>query len=216
MTERTRTERSGSALDQWVRFTHMLFCCGRDNGAHAVQKGVEIMELIYGLVTGILFGFLMQKAQVIRYDKQVGAMRLVDFTIFKFMLSAIIVGMVGIYLLKDFGIISLSVKATSLGANIIGGLIFGIGWALAGYCPGTAAGALGEGRWDALIVIFGMLAGAALYAEAYPAMKSSILTWGNYGKITLPGILGWNHWTVIIVLSVIYVGLFLLFEKKNV
>ncbi|MBN2516078.1 MAG: YeeE/YedE family protein [Deltaproteobacteria bacterium] len=174
------------------------------------------MELIYGLVTGILFGFLMQKAQVIRYDKQVGAMRLVDFTIFKFMLSAIIVGMIGIYFLKDFGIVSLDVKSTSLGANIIGGLMFGIGWALAGYCPGTAAGALGEGRWDALIVILGMMAGAALYAEAYPAMKSSILTWGNYGKITLSSILGWNHWVVIVVLSIIYVGLFYLFEKKNV
>jgi len=216
VTEWTRPERSGSALNQWFRVTHMLFCCGRDNGAHAVQKGVEIMDLIYGLITGILFGFLMQKAHVIRYDKQVGAMRLTDFTIFKFMLSAIIVGMVGIYFLKDFGIISLSVKSTSLGANIIGGLIFGIGWAIAGYCPGTAAGALGEGRWDALIVIFGMLAGAALYAEAYPAMKASILTWGNYGKITFPGILGWNHWIVIIILSVIYVGLFFLFEKKNV
>lgn len=193
----------------------MLFCRKRDNGAHDIQKGVAIMELIYGLVTGILFGFLMQKAHVIRYDKQVGAMRLIDFTIFKFMLSAIIVGMVGIYLLKDLGIVSLSVKATSLGANVIGGLIFGVGWALAGYCPGTAAGALGEGRWDALIVIVGMLVGAAIYAEVYPALKSSILAWGNYGKITLPGILGMNHWIVIIIMAVLYIGLFYLFEKKN-
>lgn len=193
----------------------MLFCRKRDNGAHDIQKGVAIMELIYGLVTGILFGFLMQKANVIRYDKQVGAMRLIDFTIFKFMLSAIIVGMVGIYLLKDLGIVSLSVKATSLGANVIGGLIFGVGWALAGYCPGTAAGALGEGRWDALIVIVGMLVGAAIYAEVYPALKSSILAWGNYGKITLPGILGMNHWIVIIIMAVLYIGLFYLFEKKN-
>jgi uncharacterized membrane protein YedE/YeeE len=173
------------------------------------------MELIYGLVTGILFGFLMQKAHVIRYDKQVGAMRLMDFTIFKFMLSAIIVGMAGIYLMKDLGMVSLDVKATSLGGNIIGGLIFGIGWALAGYCPGTAAGAFGEGRWDAFIAMIGMITGAALYAEAYPALKSSVLTWGNYGKITLPGILGLNHWDVIIAMTVVYVGLFLLFEKKN-
>ncbi|MBN2178423.1 MAG: YeeE/YedE family protein [Deltaproteobacteria bacterium] len=173
------------------------------------------MELIYGLVTGILFGFLMQRAHVIRYDKQVGAMRLLDMTIFKFMLSAIIVGMIGIYLLKDFGIITLSVKATSLGANIIGGLIFGIGWALLGYCPGTAAGALGEGRWDALIGIIGMLIGAAIYAEVYPAMKSTILVWGSYGKITLADILGLNHWVMIAILTVIYIGLFYLFEKNK-
>jgi uncharacterized membrane protein YedE/YeeE len=193
----------------------MLFCRRRDNGAHDIQKGVAIMELIYGVVTGILFGFLMQKAHVIRYDKQVGAMRLIDFTIFKFMLSAIIVGMVGIYLMRDLEIVSLDVKATSLGANVIGGLIFGVGWALAGYCPGTAAGALGEGRWDALIVIVGMIVGAAIYAEVYPALKSSVLAWGNYGEITLPGILGMNHWIVIVVMAVLYIGLFYLFEKKN-
>jgi uncharacterized membrane protein YedE/YeeE len=173
------------------------------------------MELIYGLVTGILFGFLMQRAHVIRYDKQVGAMRLLDMTIFKFMLSAIIVGMIGIYLLKDLGIIALSVKSTSLGANIIGGLIFGIGWALLGYCPGTAAGALGEGRWDSLIGIIGMLIGAAIYAEVYPAIKSTILVWGSYGKITLADILGLNHWIMIAILTVIYIGLFYLFEKKK-
>ena len=194
----------------------MLFCRRRDNGAHDIRKGVVIMELIYGLVTGVLFGFLMQKAHVIRYDKQVGAMRLIDFTIFKFMLSAIIVGMVGIYLMRDLGIVSLDVKSTSLGANVIGGLIFVVGWALAGYCPGTAAGALGEGRWDAFIVMIGMLVGAALYAEVYPALRSSVLIWGNWGKITLDGILGLNHWVVIVALSFIYLGLFYLFEKKNV
>ncbi len=136
-------------------------------------------------------------------------------TIVKFMLSTIIVSMIGIYLLKDFGIITLSVKATSFGANVVGGLIFGIGWGLLGYCPGTAAGALGEGRWDALSGILGMLVGAALYAEVYPFLKSTVLSWGSYGKITLPDILGLNHWTVIIILTVIYIGLFYLFEKNK-
>ena len=68
------------------------------------------MSLIYGLVTGILFGILLQKAEVLRFDKQVGALRLMDMTIFKFMLSAIAVGAVGIYLLKDLGLIKLSLK----------------------------------------------------------------------------------------------------------
>jgi len=173
------------------------------------------MELLYGCVTGILFGFLMQKAHVIRYEKQIGALRLLDMTIVKFMLSTIIVGMIGIYLMRDFGIITLSIKATSFGANVIGGLIFGVGWGLLGYCPGTAAGALGEGRWDALSGLLGMLTGAALYAEAYPFLKSTVLAWGTFGKITLPDILGLNHWTVIIILTVIYIGLFYLFEKNR-
>jgi uncharacterized membrane protein YedE/YeeE len=142
--------------------------------------------LIYGLITGILFGFLMQKARVIRYDKQLGALRLMDMTIVKFMLSTILVAMVGTYLLKDLGLVKLSIKATILGSTILGGLIFGVGWGLLGYCPTTSAGAFGEGRWDALWGIVGMLVGAALYAEAYPGLKKTVLTWGDLGKITLP------------------------------
>jgi len=61
-------------------------------------------ELLTGAITGILFGFLMQKAQVIRYDKQLAALRLTDMTIVKFMLTTILVAMVGIYLLFDLGL----------------------------------------------------------------------------------------------------------------
>ena len=79
------------------------------------------MSLIYGLVTGIVFGILLQRAEVLRYDRQVGALRLRDMTILKFMLSAIVMAAFGIYLLKDLGLVSLSLKATSLGAQIVGG-----------------------------------------------------------------------------------------------
>lgn len=173
------------------------------------------MALIYGLVTGIVFGFLLQKAQVIRYDKQLGALRLMDMTIVKFMLSNIIVGMIGIYLLNDMGVVKLSVKATSVGANVLGGILFGLGWGLLGYCPGTSAGALGEGRWDALWGIGGMLVGASIFAHTYPALKDTVYTWGNFGKITLPQVLGINHWIVIIVLVIAYVALFRWFERKG-
>jgi len=173
------------------------------------------MDLLYGIMTGFLFGFLMQKAHVIRYEKQVGAMRLIDFTIFKFMLSAIIVAMVGIYALKGQGMAELSVKTTILGANIIGGIFFGMGWAVVGYCPGTAAGAVGEGRWDALSGILGMIVGAMAYAEAYPLMKKTVLTWGNFGKVTLPDVFGWDPWTVIGGLTVFYVLLFVVFEVQK-
>lgn len=172
-------------------------------------------DLIYGLVTGILFGFLLQKARVIRYDKQLGALRLQDMTIVKFMLSSVLVGMVGVYLLNDLGLAKLSIKPTILGAQILGGLLFGLGWGLLGYCPGTSAGALGEGRWDAAWGIAGMLVGAALFAEAYPAMKTTVLTWGNLGKITLPGVLGINHWIIIVLFIVGGIALFRWFEKKG-
>ena len=171
--------------------------------------------LLFGLITGILFGFLLQKARVLRYDKQLGALRLMDMTIVKFMFSSILVGMVGVYLLYDLGLVTLSIKSTVLGGNILGGLIFGLGWGMLGYCPGTSAGALGEGRWDALWGVLGMVAGAALFAEAYPALKATVLTWGTLGKITIPQILGVSHWVIIPIFVIGGVLLFWWFEKKG-
>ncbi len=172
-------------------------------------------ELIYGLLTGVIFGFLLQQARVIRYDKQLGALRLMDMTIVKFMLSTVLVAMVGVYLLYDLGLVKLSIKPTILGGNVLGGLIFGLGWGLLGYCPGTQLGALGEGRWDALWGILGMLLGAALFAESYPFLKATVLTWGDFGKITIPEVLGINHWIVIAVFIVAGLALFRWFEKMK-
>ena len=174
------------------------------------------MSLIYGVITGIIFGFLLQKAQVLRYDKQLGALRVIDMTIVKFMLSAIVVGSIGIYLFKDLGVISLDIKSTSIGAQVVGGLLFGIGWGLLGYCPGTAAGAIGEGRIDGLWGVLGMLCGGALYAVVYPFMKTHIISIGKYGKLSVPQLIGINHWIVITVFAVLTILLFWLFEKKNI
>lgn len=173
------------------------------------------MELTFGLITGMFFGLFLQKAEVIRYDRQLGALRLKDMTIVKFMLTTVLVGMVGVYLLYDAGLARLSIKTLTLGGNVVGGLLFGLGWGLLGYCPGTAAAAVGEGRLDALSGIAGMLVGAALYAEAYPSLKATVLTWGEYGKLTLPHLLGIGHWPIILVLVVAGLVLFRWFERKR-
>ena len=117
-------------------------------------------ELALGLLTGCAFGFLLQMGGVLRFDRQVGALLFQDMTIVKFMLSAILVGSVGLQLLADEKVLVFAHKAMNVGGVVLGGLLFGAGWALAGYCPGTAVGAVGEGRWPALFVIAGMLAGA--------------------------------------------------------
>jgi len=173
------------------------------------------IDQVLGLVTGVLFGFLLQKGRVLRFDKQVGAMLLQDMTIFKFMLSAILVGMVGIQLLAGAGIIALSHKAMNLGAVVVGGALFGCGWAVMGFCPGTSIGALGEGRWHAVFAIAGMVAGAAIYAELYPVFKSTVLAWKDFGKIGVPDVVGVSPWLIIPVFWAGVIGVFIWFERKN-
>ncbi len=172
-------------------------------------------DQLLGLITGILFGFLLQKGRVIRFEKQIGAMLLKDMTIFKFMSSAILVGTVGIALLTDAGMITLSHKPMNVGAVLLGGALFGAGWAVMGYCPGTSIAALGEGRWHALFAIAGMITGAALYAELFPFFKSTVLAWKDFGKIGLPEISGMSPWLIISFLWVGTISLFFWFEKKN-
>jgi uncharacterized membrane protein YedE/YeeE len=174
-----------------------------------------IIEQVLGLVTGVLFGFLLQKGRVLRYEKQLGALLLKDMTILKFMLSSILVGMVGILLLSDMGIIKLGHKPMNVGAVVIGGALFGAGWAVMGFCPGTSVGAVGEGRWHALFAIAGMITGAAVYAELYPFFKSTVLAWKDYGKIGLPEALGVSPWMIALVFWAAVFGLFAWFEKRN-
>jgi uncharacterized membrane protein YedE/YeeE len=173
------------------------------------------IDQVLGIVTGFVFGFLLQKGRVLRFEKQVGALLIRDMTIFKFMLSSILVGMVGIALLSGAGVITISHKAMNLGGVVVGGALFGCGWAIMGFCPGTSLGALGEGRWHAVFAIAGMLAGAALYAELYPFFKSTVLAWKNFGRIGLPEALGISQWLIIPVLWAGTISLFVWFEKKG-
>lgn len=173
------------------------------------------MNLFLGLLTGICFGVLLQQGTVLRYEKQIGALRLMDMTILKFMLTAIVVGSIGVHLLRDLGVVQFSPRGLSLGAQIIGGALFGIGWGIIGYCPGTSIGALGEGRWHVIWPILGMLLGGMLFALLYPLVETHIQPLGNYGRLSVADLLGINHWFVIIAMAAGFFFLFRFFERKG-
>ncbi len=136
-----------------------------------------------------MFGFLLQKGGVGKFNILIGQLLLQDFTVIKIMLTAIIVGMVGVFALHHFAKVNLHIKPTKIGPNVIGGLMFGAGFALIGYCPGTAAAALGQGSWDALFGMGGLVAGSWVFAEASGALKESVQKWGDMGKVVLPDLL---------------------------
>lgn len=173
------------------------------------------IELALGFLTGLAFGFLLQKGRVLRFEKQVGALLFRDMTIMKFMLSAILMGMVGLLVLSDLSLITLSHKTMNVGAVVVGGAMFGVGWAIMGFCPGTSVGAVGEGRWHAIFAIVGMIVGAGIYAELYPFFKATILAIKDLGRISLPEAIGVSPWLVVIVLWIAIISLFYWFEKKH-
>ena len=144
------------------------------------------MELLLGFITGVIWGYIFQRARILRFEKHIGLLTLKDLTILKFLLTGVIVGAVGVNLLAHFGLVTYHIKPTFVLANLLGGIIYGLGWALLGYCPGTTGGALAEGSLDGLWGILGGLAGAVAFAHTYDFWAQKVLTIGHMGKVTLP------------------------------
>lgn len=157
-----------------------------------------------GLLFGFFFGFFLQKGGVAKFDVLIGMLLLEDFTVIKVMLSAIVVGMIGVLGLHSLGLVQLHVKPTRYAANIAGGLVFGAGFALAAYCPGTGAAALGQGNFDAIAVMLGMVAGAYLFAST-PDLSARISQKGDRGKLTWPEILRTRRWPFVASFSMLLV-----------
>lgn len=172
-------------------------------------------RILLGLLTGFLFGFLLQKGRVSDRRVIVGQFLLRNFTVMKVMLTAIIVGGAGVYLMHGAGLTKLFVKPAQLAAIVAGGLVFGCGMVLLGYCPGTAVAAAGEGKRDAWWGLLGMVAAAALYAELAAGFSKNILTWANLGPVTLPELTGVSAWVWLAGLAAFAAVFFRWLEKRN-
>lgn len=142
------------------------------------------VQLGLGFFFGVIFGFLLQKGGVAKYEVLIGMLLLRDFTVAKVMTSAVIVGMIGIYALHTAGLVKLHIKPTRYVANTLGGILFGIGFGLAAYCPGTGAAALGQGNFDAIAVFLGLMAGSYVFAEASGWLAHTVNRWGDRGMMT--------------------------------
>ena len=177
------------------------------------QKNIQ---LLIGLLIGIAFGFLLQKGGATRYDVIIGQLLLTDFTVIKIMMTAVVVGKIGVHFLKGIGRAELHPKPGSFGSTAIGGLLFGVGFGLLGYCPGTMVGAVGQGSLDALFGgIVGMIIGAGLFAEIYPVLEKRILHRGDFGDLTLPRLLKVNPWIIVIPFAIGIIAFLFWIEKSG-
>ena len=163
-------------------------------------------QIVLGLISGLIFGFLLQKGGLTNYGVIMGQLLLVDFTVMKVMLSAIVVGMIGIFLMKSAGAVRLHTRAGSVGSTVLGGLIFGAGFAILGYCPGTAAAAFGSGALDALIGMIGITIGAGIFARMYPTLDRSVLKWEPFPAETIPELIGLRPSIVVLSMTILIIG----------
>lgn len=148
------------------------------------------MSLIPPLAMGFVFGFLLNRARVTNCDVIEGQFCLRDFTMVKVMLSAVLVGGLGVLALIHAGEAHYDVKSANLLAVGLGAAIFGVSLVFLGYCPGTGLAAIGSGSLHALVGVIGMIAGAILYAFSYAWIKAHILDVWALGKVRLPELTG--------------------------
>ncbi len=172
-------------------------------------------EIFSGLVVGVIFGFLLRKAHVTRFNVIVSQLLLLDFTVMKVILTAIASGslMVQALILLNAGI-SLEISSTTLMASLLGGGLFGVGMALMGYCPGTGVGALADGARDMWFGVLGMIAGAGLYAEAYPWILQHIKPASALTKATLAEYFGVSPWILTLGVLLALIALYF-FDKRR-
>jgi uncharacterized protein len=171
--------------------------------------------LILGPLFGFCFGWLLHRARVTDTNVIVNQFRLRDFTVAKVMLTAILVGGVGVFVLHGAGMAAYHIKDANLLGVIIGGVLFGIGMVVYGYCPGTGIAAIGTGSVHALIGALGMLAGAIVYALSFDWLKANILSVWALGKVRLPELTGISDGVWFAVLAILTFAIFAAVERHE-
>jgi len=147
-------------------------------------------EIWLGVCSGIAFGFVIQRIGATNPDKMARAHLMLDSTIPKFMLMAVAVSVIGLLGLTSAGLGRLVIHPTSLVATGLAGVLFGAGWGLMGYCPGTCWAAVGEGRLDAVFAFLGGLAGTLVFAHVHEAVIPALYMPTNLGQLTLASLFG--------------------------
>ncbi len=160
-----------------------------------------VINILFGLVVGFLFGYILTRTGITKYPRVMGMLLLKDFKILKFMLTAVISSMILFHVFGDFGLLKVVPKNLDWG-KLVGGLIFGTGMGILGYCPGTMAARIGEGKKESIFAFFGMALGIFIYAMMIKPVKGAFLSSEINGDVFIQ--LGVNRWLVIIPAAILF------------
>jgi uncharacterized protein len=149
--------------------------------------------LIVGLVFGMALGAILMLSGMSNPRLIIDMLRFKNLHLLKVLMTALAVGVLGVAFLDAGGLAHIKIKSLHVLAVALGGGFLGLGFAVAGYCPGTALAASVEGRRDALFVVLGGLLGTVAYTLLYGVLEPVLITPLSLGKLTLPGVLGLPH-----------------------
>ena len=158
--------------------------------------------LAIAVAIGLVFGWFLERGGLGNARKLAGQFYLTDFTVLKVMFSAILTAMLGLFWLAWAGIVDLSrvyVPETFIAPQVIGGVVFGAGFVLAGLCPGTSCVSAASGRRDGMATVAGMLAGVFVFAELFPVLRG-LYESTSRGSLTIPQALGLSYGAVVFVI----------------
>jgi hypothetical protein len=171
--------------------------------------------LAAALVIGIAFGWCLESAGMGSARKLVGQFYLTDLTVFKVMFSAIVTAMLGLFWLGRLGVLDLTrvyVPETYIVPQLVGGLIFGVGFAVGGLCPGTSCVAAVTGRLDGAALVLGMWSGVLATGLIFPSLQAFYEKTPR-GSLTLPQVFHLSYGLVVLIIVLVAIGGFRLAER---
>ena len=169
---------------------------------------------LLALLIGIGFGFALDRAGFSSSRRLAGVFFFFDMAVVKVMFTAVLTAMLGLSYLSTAGWFSFDrvfLMPTIYGAQIIGGLIFGVGFVMGGWCPGTAASGAASGKIDAVVFLVGAVGGSIIFNELFPVVKP-LYTMGNRGVRFIYEDLGTSHGMFAVGLTIVGVVVFWLCE----
>ncbi len=169
---------------------------------------------------GLLLGFILETSGLGSSRRITGVFYLKNMTLVKVMLTAILTCAFGLHYLIELGWLGTDAVyylPTVYGAYVVGGLIFGAGFVMGGWCPGTAVTGLGSGKIDALVFLIGAILGSSVYDDLFKFIKP-LYNYGDKGTVFIYNTLGVSRLIFLIILSVAAIVCFWLcgyVEKRN-
>lgn len=165
---------------------------------------------VVAILLGVGFGFFLEKAGFGNAKTLAGVWYGYNFAVIRVMFTAVVVAMIGLFGLHHLGVLNFElvyINKTYIWPQIVGGFIFGLGFNIGEYCPGTSGVAAATGKIDGMVFIGGFMIGVVIFSAAFPWIESFFNS-SAQGRVTLADALGLPLGVVVLGICLIALGAF--------